>query len=303
MKEKVPNFFLVGAAKAGTTSLYHYLNQHPDIYMSPVKEPKYLTKSANMFPHNGPGDREVDSKVIKNWDNYLRLFASSDNEKIIGEASADNLYFYNTSIPLIKKISTNPKILIILRDPVERSFSAFKHMKRMNREKLAFENALEQESERKRNNYEFIWFYKELGFYYNQVKAFIDAFGESSTKVVLHKDLKFKYRNMFKEIFTFLEVNENFEPDISIQHNKSNLIKYSRIDKLLNDKNNVKRYLRPLFLNLVGAKRTKNLVNNVKEWNTKKLNPDTKKRLIRNYKDDILKLQDLINRDLSHWLK
>jgi len=120
----VPNIFLVGAAKSGTTAVYVYLYQHPEIYLSYLKEPKFLSITANKFPHNGPGDKKVDDGVIKSRDEYLNLFKDAEHEKVIGESSADYLYFHNSVIPSIKTISPNAKILIILRSPVDRAYSA-----------------------------------------------------------------------------------------------------------------------------------------------------------------------------------
>ena len=167
---KLPNFFLVGAAKAGTTAVYAYISQHPEIYLSPLKEPKHLSISANKFPHNGPGDKKVDDGIIKSREEYLNLFKDAENVKVVGESSADYLYFYNSVIPLIKTISPYAKILIMLRNPVDRAYSAYRHMLMDNRENLSFEKALKYEDQRRSRNYEFIWFYKDVGFYYKQVK-------------------------------------------------------------------------------------------------------------------------------------
>lgn len=146
----VPNFFIVGAAKSGTTSLYHYLKQHPEIYMSPVKEPKYFLASINKFPHNGPGDIEVDKKIIRTWDEYLKLFSNASVEKCIGEASCGYLYYCELVAPSIKRISPEAKIIIVLRNPVERAFSAYCYLFREGRETLSFEEALKIEEERKK---------------------------------------------------------------------------------------------------------------------------------------------------------
>ncbi len=89
---KLPNFFLVGAAKAGTTAMHVYLYQHPEIYMSFLKEPKYLSLSANKFPHMGPGDKKPDDETVKSMEEYMNLFKDAGNEKVIGESSADYLY-------------------------------------------------------------------------------------------------------------------------------------------------------------------------------------------------------------------
>ena len=112
-KKKLPNFLIVGAAKSGTTSLYHYLKEHPEIYMSPVKEPKFITSQFLTFPFEGKGDEKVEKNIIKSFREYCNLFKDVNNEKIIGEASVDNIYFNDDAIKNIKKYLGNVKIVIV----------------------------------------------------------------------------------------------------------------------------------------------------------------------------------------------
>ena len=303
-KGTLPNSFIVGAAKGATTSLYFYLKQHPEIYMSPVKEPKFFSVPANKFPHKGPGDEEVDKTVIKTWGEYLALFNNVKKEKAIGEASADYLYFHETVAPLIKEKIPAARIIIILRNPVERAFSAYLHLLRDKRENLSFEKALEFEKERKHNNYEFIWFYKDVGFYSNQVATYIKFFGRERVEICLYEEFKEKPLKVIKEIFSFLNVDPNFTPDISHAYNISKIPISRIVNDILTDYNHpLKLILRPVLLNILGKKRLERLVNYFKEKNLLKIKPYTKKYLIKLYEPDILKLQDLINKDLSFWLR
>jgi hypothetical protein len=132
--------------------------------MSPIKDPKYFMASINEFPHRGPGDIKIDKAIIRTWNDYLNLFSGASVEKRIGEASCGYLYYYEHVAPLIKRNGPEAKIIAILRKPVERAYSAYSHLVRDGRETLSFEEAIEIEEERKKRNYEFIWFYKDLGF-------------------------------------------------------------------------------------------------------------------------------------------
>ncbi|MBI2487107.1 MAG: sulfotransferase [Deltaproteobacteria bacterium] len=304
--ERFPNFFIVGAAKSGTTSLYHYLNQHPEIYMSPLKEPKYFSSSVVRFPHSGPGDIEVDKRVIKTWNNYVELFSSVSGEKRIGEASPDNLYFYEHVAPLIKQTNPGAKIIIILRNPTERAFSAYTHLVKYGRETLSFEEALEIEEQRKKDNYEFIWFYKDVGFYYSQVKRYLNTFGEKNIRVYLYDDFIKNPSGLIRDIYEFLEVNANCFPDMSTKHNVSLIPKNRLLQNFLSEYDHtLKKVFRPLFLNTIGKENTEGLVNLFKNKNLKResIMPKTKRYLIKLYRDDILGLKDLIKRDLSNWLE
>ncbi len=300
---KLPNFFLVGAAKSGSTAVHVYLFQHPEIYLSYLKEPKYLSISANKFPHNGPGDKKVDDGIIKSREEYLNLFKNAENEKVIGESSADYLYFHNSVIPLIKTISPNAKILMILRNPVDRAYSAYRHMLMDERENISFEKALKSEGARMRENYEFIWYYKDVGFYYEQVKHYINSFGGENAKVVIYDDFVENSIKIIRDIYRFLEVDAGFTPNTDVKYNVGPIVRNESIEEFLVKYDHpVKKVFRPILLNTIGKRYTESLVNYFLNRNTFNIKPKTRKRLIEIYRSDILNLADLIDRDLSGWL-
>ncbi|NWF97484.1 MAG: sulfotransferase [Nitrospirae bacterium] len=300
---KLPNFLIVGAAKSGTTSLYYYLNQHPEIYMSPIKEPKFITSQFLKFPLNGIKDDEVEKSIVKDFKEYCNLFKLSNNEKAIGEASADNLFYYENAILYIKKYIGEPKIIIILRNPVDRAFSAYLHLVRDKRETLTFEKALEEEEMRRKNNWEFIWFYKNVGFYTEQVKAYLKSF--PNVKIYLFDDLLKEPLNLVQNLYKFLEVDNMFIPDMDKKYNVSLIPKSNTLHKFLTQPNVIKETLKPFLKTFISNKRLGNLVENTKNINLykPKMKQETRKYLLNIYREDILKLQDLIKRDLSHWLK
>lgn len=302
-ESKKPNLFIVGAAKSGTTSLYHYLSQHPEIYFSPLKEPHYFSYNAIKFPRKGPGDEISDANVVKDWQEYLKLFENAQDEKIIAEASVDYLYYHAITIPLIYEHVPEAKILILLRNPSERAFSAYRHMFKDKRETLSFENAIVAEESRIRDNYGFIWFYKELGFYHDQVKGYMNTFGEGYVKVCLLDDLEKNPHDVIKNIFKFLEVDDYFKPDIEIKYNTSKLNKFGTLYRFFNNYDHpVKNALRPIFFSTIGKGNTSKLFHYVRDKFSLDMKPETRKYLTDLYREDILKLQDLIDRDLSEWM-
>ena len=136
MKNYMPNFLIVGAAKCGTSSLHNYLNQHPDIFMPSynargmkVKEPRFLVKEIiKNRVHNGVWD----------FEEYKSLFSDVKHEKLIGESTVLYLYYYETAIKNIKHYLGNDiKIIIMLRKPVDRAFSAYLHVSRGKKENLS----------------------------------------------------------------------------------------------------------------------------------------------------------------------
>ncbi|HET9485956.1 MAG TPA: sulfotransferase, partial [Chryseosolibacter sp.] len=165
MSKKLPNFLIVGAAKCGTSSLHKYLEQHPETFMSKVKEPRFISSQVMSGPLRGPGDHKVEAWYVKKYEDYVRLFEGAENYPAVGESSADTLYFYQGTIPVIKQYLGDPKIIIMLRNPVKRAFSSYQHLVRDLREELSFEEGLKEEPNRIKNNWELIYHYTAASMY------------------------------------------------------------------------------------------------------------------------------------------
>lgn len=301
----LPDFLIVGAAKAGTTSLHHYLALNHEILMSEPKEPKYISYAAVNHPFQGPGDQEVHKNIIKTFHSYSRLFMTSRPVKRRGESSVENLYYHREVIPLILDLLKNPAIVMLLRNPVDRAFSAFTHMKRDNREPYSFEQALELEDERIASGFAFLWHYKKGGLYYEQVKDYLDHFPRC--KIFLFEDLKQDAQKVVDETCAFLKVKSNKVHDKTI-YNRSG-IPLRKWKSLLY--NNWIRRDFPLKSSLVSILPVRikdglkvRLKEKLLDENLIKAHmlPETRKMLLAYYREDILKLQQLIGRDLSHWL-
>ena len=241
-----PNFFIVGAAKCGTTSLANYLSQHPDIYIPALKEPKFFSVADNRFPHNGPGDSVSDAKVIKVQSDYESLFLPGKNYTAKGEASVDYLYF--EGVPeRIKRYNPHAKIIIMLRNPAKRAFSNYIHMVRDERETFSFEDALENEEKRKAMNWEFFWLYKELGLYSSQVERYVRCFGPDQVHIVLFEELNKDSIKVVQDLYMALGVDGGFKPDVSAKFNISGIPEKKWLHSLLNRPNLLKNLVRPLL--------------------------------------------------------
>jgi len=188
-----PNFFIVGASKSGTTSLYAYLERIPDIYMSPLKEPHFFhDKSFKLF-----------SRSITDKSEYLKLFELKTRQIAIGEASTSYLQDPK-SAKLIHEQIPDAKIIIILRDPCQRIFSGYLMFKSEGRMKMSFHKLITTQPS---------WL--ESGLYYSQVKRFIDTFGPKQVKILIFEEFIKDPKAVIKEILKFLQVDnelpENFE--------------------------------------------------------------------------------------------
>jgi hypothetical protein len=298
----MPNFLIIGAGKSGTTSLYHYLKQHPEVYMSPVKEPKFFALEGKTLDFCGPGDDvHMNRKSITDIGAYRALFRGVTNEKAVGEAST--LYLYSPEAPVrIKHHIPHARLIAILRNPVDRAFSSYLHCIRDRGEPLGdFAQALHEEEGRIENGWGPIWHYKNVGFYSAQLERYFDMFGRDQIKVFLYEDLKGDPVGVLRSIFRFVGVDDKHPPDISLKHNISGVPRSRLVHELLNKPNLIKSTFRPLL----PAKLRKRFNHNLTDINLVRpqLSPEVRGRLIETYTEDILRVQELIDRDLSCWLE
>ena len=296
----LPNFLIIGAPKAGTTALYHYLSEHPQIYMSPVKEPKFFALEGEKADFQGPGDWK--HQYITDIETYGSLFNQVSNEVAIGEASP--WYLHMPKAPeRIRYYIPEAKLIAILRDPVERAYSQFwMHFSR-NLEPIAdFAQAMQAESELTRSNWSPRWYYKQRGFYYAQLKRYFDLFEREQIKVYLYEDFQTNSLSVLQDIFRFLGVDDTFIPNTDQKHNVTLIHKNKALHQFLTQSNPIKSLLHPLL----PSKLRQRFALKLRELNLDKkpqLLPEVRRQLIEEYREDILKLQELIQKDISHWLE
>src|SRR6187402_2994451 len=181
----MPDFLIVGAARSGTTTLHSYLRQHPGIFLPDIKEPSF-------FVFEGDQQKYVKGKfafAVRDIDSYEKLFRQARPAQKTGEISTPYLYLYERTIASIEKYFktyNEIKIVILLRNPVDRAFSQYCWRVRDGREPLSFEAAIKSEPERMKENYSFDYFYLDRGFYFKQVKAYLENF--KHVKVILFED-------------------------------------------------------------------------------------------------------------------
>lgn len=300
----LPNFLLIGAAKSGTSALYNYLWQHPEIYMSGKKEPNFFALEGETVCFNGPGSEIINTKSVTNLEEYKALFAGVRGEKAVGEASV--LYLYHPQAAArIRHYIPNVKLIAILRNPIDRAYSSYLHMVRDGREPAdSFTKALDEEPERIRNNWAHSWHYQRLGYYHEQLQRYFALFPRQQIAVFTYDAFSAAPQQLLKQIFQFLEVDPSFEPDVSLRYNISGAPRWKRLQKWLLWPNPVKERMKFLL----PAYTRKRLVNKLMTLNVKPAaKPDMsaaeRQRLQAIFRDDILKLQTLLDQDLSHWLR
>src|SRR3954447_2710817 len=154
----LPSFLILGAAKAGTTALYHYLRQHPEVCMSEIKETNFFALMGRPLDFRGPGDDEhINRFSATTWRDYHSRFPDRTDARAVGEASP--LYLYSPDAPgRIARWLPKAKLVVIRRARVARAYSAFLHLVRDRRETVTdFGEALRREKSRIADHWEHIW--------------------------------------------------------------------------------------------------------------------------------------------------
>ena len=303
MARHLPNFLVLGTAKAATSSLYTYLRQHPNIYLSPIAELNFFAHEGRDLNFRGPGDLEYiwSDSLVATYEDYCKQFAGVAGETAVGEVSTHNLYSEQAP-ELIKRYVPNVKMIAMLRNPTDRAFSAFAHMVRDGREETDdFRAALAREPERIRDNWEPLWHYKNMGFYGAQLSRYFETFGKDQIKVYTYDDFVARPLNVVQDIFAFIGVDPGFVPDMSERINVSIMPRSRQLQDMMMGKSRVRSALR----SLVPASARSRIRDFILQHNTKRLRlaPEARRELTNDYRHDIGLLGRLIGRDLSHWLK
>jgi hypothetical protein len=291
---KLPNFLIIGIQKAGTTSIYNYLQEHPQIYMSPVKETNFFEKDWESIPVE-----ERNKKGIITFDDYCQLFVDVQDEVAIGEASPNYLFHYQSSAPKIKQYLPDAKLIAILRNPVERAYSDYlMHI----RDAIGYRPLSEQIKYSANKS-----FIIRKGFYYEPLKYYYEQFRPEQIKVFLYEDFCKQPIAIMQEMYSYLGVDATFCPDVNKKAQVAKVPKNQTINNLLQRQNPLRTIVANALKTIVPLETRQKLRESLVNLNSgdKKqapLSEEERYQLMKLYQEDILKLQDLLQRDLSVWL-
>jgi hypothetical protein len=296
---KLPNFLILGAQKAGTTALFYALSKHPQVFTSPVKEPRFFADEAKALADAaGPGDGET--TMMDSLQDYEALFADAGPELARGEASP--AYLYDDEAPAkIAALIPEAKLIAILRNPVERAYSNFLYLVREGREPLHdFGAALDAEAERRAAGWSTNWFYKDKGFYGVQLERYLRHFPREQLHCILYEDYNEHPEAEVREVYRYLGVDDDFSQDLSIRLNVSGLPKSRGLQAVSNRSRRLKWLLEPLLPDRVrrGLLKAQN-----KNLSRPPLPPEVRARLIEEYREDVERVRKLTGLDVSRWLE
>lgn len=313
---KLPTFLVVGAVKAGTTSLHEYLNQHSEIFMSPVKETNFFSDADMLFDkfnvdykqdidHNldkyldGPMDKKIHIAHVRTWQQYQKLFRDVKDQKAIGEISNSYLYCPNTASAIHAQLP-DVKIVMILRNPIDRLFSQY--LMNLKLGKIITKDLL-QEIQNDQNKKDKGWgvshLYLEVGKYYSQVKKYFDMFSRNQVHVILYDDYKRDPAAVMQKLFAFIGVDAGFSLDMSLKYNEAGVPRFGKLNYWLTQ-TGIYGLSKKLFPDSLKS-RIKSLIYT--KDNIPVISADEKKWLINYYTEDVEKLEKLLGVSLQNWLK
>lgn len=294
---KLPTFLIIGVEKSGTTSVYDYLGQHPQVYMSPVKETNFLERD---WERDDLSKIKTKPHLINTFDKYCQLFQDVQDEIAIGEVSPNYLFHHQSSIERIRRYVPDAQLIAILRNPAERAYSDYlMHL----RDEIGRSTSLSEQLKYKADtSYTLL-----KGLYYNNLTHFYSEFDSSKLKVCLYEDLCDRPVEFMQDMYGFIGVDDSFRPDMSRKAQVAQVPKNRSLNKLLRQQNPIRSLiaagLRTFLSEGTRQKLRSTIINlNSSEKSQAPLSPDVRKQLVEFYREDVLKLQDLIGRDLSSWL-
>lgn len=249
----------------------------------------------------GPYDDQIiNRRAVTRPEEYEKLFAGAGRARAVGEGSVSTLYYHQSSIPNIQAYAPQARLLCILRNPVERAYSAYMYYLSLTREPVAdFEQAWDLEPERLRANYHHIWHYRQMGLYSQQVGPFLEAFGPEQLKVLIYDDFRRDPLGIIRECCAFIGVN----PDQTYPDRPETLVsgrpKNRLVQAVLGRPSGWKNTLRKIL--------PKSLTTSVRDFIARRnlervpMKPAMRARLQEYYAADVEKLEGLLGRDLSAW--
>ena len=291
---------IVGTAKAGTTSIFHQLNTR---YSIPRKETFYFAKDRIRTGKYEYPQQRPKSSIIQSKKTYDMLYNQNNMEVQSAEVSTCYLYYYLSVIPqLLNQFGKDLKIVICLRNPVDRTKSGYLHFRREGFETLTLEEAIRAIPKRMNTGYDFMWDYVGLSQYTSAIKAYQANF--NSVKVVFFEDLNDKPQSFYQQILSFIEDQSvSFESEKIEHQNKSGIMKKAWLFKAMKESYNTFPFAKSLATQLLGEERLRVLRRGVKEqfYASNSANQFQVDRafLANLFEEDVQQLEEVLQQDLS----
>ncbi|MDY6937185.1 MAG: sulfotransferase [Cyanobacteriota bacterium] len=289
---KLPDFIILGAGKSGTTSLYKYLQQHPQVFFPEKKELYFFAFEGEDKPEG----------MITQFDRYQEMFANAPDDRVIGEVSSVYL-FRPRAADRIQHYRPEAKLIAILRNPVDRAFSDY--LMHVGNNHFSIIDPQTGKPKEFANIVKNRGYFIQIGFYAEQLKRYYDRFDADQIKVYLYDDLVADSQSLVRDMFEFVGVDADFVPDMSKRHKVSGIPKNRTLNDLVMKKNPIRSLAATVLKPFLSSQIRDRIRDNINKSNLEKpqLSAELRQEAIEIYRDDILQLQDILQRDLSAWMQ
>jgi len=273
---RLPTFIGIGAVKSGSTSIYHYLGEHPDVYVSPVKE-------TNFFAFEG---QKASRYRVRTWAAYTAQFTPSDSQRAVGEFSP--IYMERPcAAHRIADALPDVKLIASLRSPVDRAYSDWINLVRHGTERESAEIAIRPGSR-----------YFDRGCYSKLLQPYLELFARERIKILMFEALAADPARSMSELYKFLDVDPDFVPDVTTRHNAARFPRYLRLNRMWQ----ALRRAQPEWFRAPEA---------VIRWNRRlmentytapsPMDPELRATLLDLYRDEVGCMEELLGCDLEMW--
>ena len=290
----LPNFVIIGAAKAGTTALYWYLADHPQVFMSPVKETNYFAYGLDDEGNPLYGDPELHRFPVQTPAAYEDLFSDAGAALAVGEASPIYLECPQ-SAARIRETLPSARIICGLRQPVDRAYSDYLMYLRARGRRLDPARDLSASSDWARPDSHWM----QISRYHEALSRYFDLFPREQIHVFLFDDLRADTLGCVRDIYRSVGVYPGFAPDLDTPHNIGGMPSSRTLEKVFTSRS-VKKAIEPLI-----PRRAADMARRLRTKNLKKAPPlpeELKAELSRHFREDIAKTSELIGSSLDHWV-
>ncbi len=231
----LPNFFVAGAGRSGTTALTDFVRQHPDGFVTDPKEPHFLAFAGAPPAFTGPGDGDnINRRSVTELGRYLGLYEEAAGALARGDGSVTTMYYHDRAIPRIQRWFPDARIVMILRDPAARAFSSYQYMRARGYEpETDFGRALDLEESRIAAGWQHLWHYTRMGLYARPVEAYLSAFGSERVKVFFYEELVEEPDRLARDLFAFLGLDRDVDVKTDRRVNASGEIRNPKMQELM----------------------------------------------------------------------
>jgi hypothetical protein len=204
----VPTFLVAGAGRSGTTALVEGLRTHSQVFITDPKEPHYFALHGTRPRFRGPGDDPgINQVAVTREDDYVALYRRGSDRPARGEGSVSTFYYHERSIPEVLRVNPEMRVIVLLRDPVERAYSSFQYLRALGREPhTEFMAAVADEESRRADNWHHLWHYTGMSLYADALEAFRRHLPAEQVGVWFYEDLERDYASVFDAVLRFLDV-------------------------------------------------------------------------------------------------